>query len=352
MPALRRAAPLRSRPSVTVVIPNFDYGRYLDGAVASALDQPGVDVDVVVADNGSTDDSVAIARRRAARDGRVRVLEQPRNIPYIENFNAGLAEVTGEYCVVLCSDDLLPRGALTRAVALLEARPGAAFSYGHCPVFDCAPPGPRRRALSWTTWDGAEWIDWLYRSGRNFIRHPEVVMRSSVMREVGGYDPTDPDASDMTLWIAAATRGAVGRVNGAHQGYFRIHGANQHLHLPDGVLSDLRNRRTVFDGAPISGIPGLDAAAAREHAHRALAGHALRFAQAALDVGADGSPAEAAALADFARATWPGITATRGYRLVRARIDGSAGRLPVLAARARGGARTTVATRLKRHLGV
>ncbi len=351
MPALHRAAPLRTRASVTVVVPNFDYGRYLDAAITSALDHPGLDIDVVVADNGSTDDSAAIAERRASRDHRVRVLRQPRNIPYIENFNAGLAEVTGDYCVVLSADDLLPRGAVTRAVALLEARPETAFVYGHCPVFDTAPPPPRERALSWTTWSGPEWIGWLYRSGRNFIRHPEVVMRSSVLRAVGGYDPADPDASDMSLWITAAAHGGVGRINGAHQGYFRVHGANLHLQLPGGVLGDLRNRRTVFDGAPIDGIAGIDAGAARAQAHRALAGHAVRFAQAALDEDAGARP-EAQALAEFAAQTWTGAPSTRDYRLLRARIDGTARRLPIGAARARREARTVIATRLKRHLGV
>ena len=57
---------------VTVVIPNFNYARYLPDAVHSALAQQGVTVDVVIVDDASTDDSVEVARKLAADDNRVR----------------------------------------------------------------------------------------------------------------------------------------------------------------------------------------------------------------------------------------------------------------------------------------
>ncbi|MDF0587189.1 glycosyltransferase [Tsukamurella sp. 8F] len=345
---LLRTEALQSRPRVTVVIPNYNYERYVGRAIASALDQPGVDVDVLVADNGSTDGSVEYIRALAADDPRIRLTTRPANIPYIENFNGGIAAATGDYTVVLCSDDLLAPGSLARATAFLEARPDVAFVYGHCPTFDDAPPAPRIDPSGWTLWGGTEWITLLYMSGRNFIRHPEVVMRTSVLRDAGAYDESRPEASDMILWIRAAELGGVGRVNGADQGYFRIHGGNQHLHLDDGLLSDLTNRRDVFD---------LCAGRSMWHRHlakrarSALAGHAVRFATVILDRAGPSAHAEAQRLADWALATSPGIRHRPGYRALSAALAGSDA-CALVAFRWARNTRSALAVRLKKHVGV
>ncbi len=69
-----RPRPLSTRPTVSVVVPCYRYGHFLPAAVASVLDQDGVDVDVIVVDDASTDGSADVARGLAAADGRVRVL--------------------------------------------------------------------------------------------------------------------------------------------------------------------------------------------------------------------------------------------------------------------------------------
>ena len=68
---LHRPKPFVGAPRVSVVIPCYNYGRYLPDAVASALDQDGLDVDVLVVDDASPDDSAEVARRLAAADPRV-----------------------------------------------------------------------------------------------------------------------------------------------------------------------------------------------------------------------------------------------------------------------------------------
>lgn len=344
---LQRPVGLTTTPTVTVVIPNYNYEGYLRQAIDSALDQPGVDVNVVVADNGSTDGSVDVARGVAASDPRVRVMTRPANIPYIENFNSGLAQANGDYVVVLCSDDLLTPGSLSRATALLEAHPDLAFVYGHCPSFDVAPPLLRATVRSWTLWSGKEWTSWVAWSGRNFIRHPEVVMRASVLRAAGGYDESRPAASDMILWLRAAALGGVGRINGPEQGLFRVHGDNQHLHLESGLVTDLRNRREVFDVALPTDASG---ARMRERARRALAHHAIRFADVALDASDPQQRDQARDLTDFAIETWPGIVDGRRWKTVHARLAGDARRHT--ASRGIRRVRTTVASRLKRYVGV
>src|SRR5947209_4282299 len=118
-----QAQPLRGRPSVTVVIPCYNYGRYLRGAVKSVLDQPGVDVEAIVIDDASTDGSADVVREVAAADPRVRAILHRSNFGHIATYNEGLEQASGDYVVLLSADDALTPGSLSRATALLETHP-------------------------------------------------------------------------------------------------------------------------------------------------------------------------------------------------------------------------------------
>src|SRR5829696_4653329 len=95
-----RPRPLSTRPRVSVVVPCYRYGQFLPGAVASALDQDGVDVEVIVVDDASGDGSADVARGLASRDSRVRVRAHATNAGHIATYNEGLALATGDYVVL------------------------------------------------------------------------------------------------------------------------------------------------------------------------------------------------------------------------------------------------------------
>ncbi len=106
--ALRRP---RALPQVSVVVPVYDVERWLPESLESLLGQDGVDLQVVVVDDGSPDGSGAIADAYAARDDRVTVLHVS-NGGLGSARNVGTERVTGEYLAFLDSDDVLPPGAL------------------------------------------------------------------------------------------------------------------------------------------------------------------------------------------------------------------------------------------------
>ncbi|MBY6436599.1 glycosyltransferase [Rhodococcus kroppenstedtii] len=253
MRRLRAAEPSTARtseslPTVSVVVPCYNYGRYLPYAVRSALDQPGVDVEVIVVDDASTDGSAEVAESLAAEDDRVVVVRHRVNLRHIATYNDGLFRARGTYVVLLSADDMLSEGSLARSVALFEAWPGLALVYGGVVTFTDRPPMPATAVRNWSVFDGAEWIARLCMRGSNLIVNPEAVMRTSVLRELGGYDASFPQAADMLLWMRAATRGGVGRVNGPDQAFYRVHGENMHLTDFGGhLLTEARERRAVFE---------------------------------------------------------------------------------------------------------
>src|SRR3954454_12361504 len=124
---------------VSVVIPLHNYGHFLPECVASVLAQEGVDVDVLIIDDASTDDSLSVASEIAAGDDRVRVVASERNGGMVATITRGLWEVDGEYLVKLDADDLLTPGALARATALLQAHPSVGFVYGFPVAFTESP---------------------------------------------------------------------------------------------------------------------------------------------------------------------------------------------------------------------
>jgi hypothetical protein len=304
-----------ARPSgVTAVIPCYNYGHYLPQAVASVLGQSGVAVRVVIVDDHSTDDSLQVALALAAGDDRVTVVEHPRNLGHIETYNDGFSRVETEYVTLVSADDLVAPGAFERATALMSAHPRVGMVYGQPVEFaDAVPTSDRDGAApyTWTTWRGAEWTRLACARGRCFILSPEVVMRTAVVRQIGGYNPALPKSGDLEYWLRTAARWDIGRINGRVQAFYRQHQSNMHVTILSTMAADLRHRMLAFrylegpDFREVSaGGPALLA-----RARRALAREALILANRELDSG--GQAAVAAELRETAVELEPAAVASR-----------------------------------------
>ena len=295
---------------VSVVVPCYNYGHYLPGCVESIVNQPFVDVEVIIVDDASPDGSVAVAHALAAADSRVRVIAHAQNKGHIATYNDGLAEVTGDYAVLLSADDLLVPGALARAVALMQANPEVGLTYGHARSFSAdVPVQAATEARTWVTWRGYDWLEDRCRTGRNALISPEAVMRTDVLKALGGYNAHLPHAGDFEMWMRAATMADVGYVGGVDQAWYRVHAGNMHLVVFDtgaarGSLVDLEQRLACFASVLGSEVGRADAQRLLGIARRTLAREALTLAVRSYEWGkADAWPVEE--LAAFAERTFP-----------------------------------------------
>lgn len=113
---------MESCPLVAIAIPNYNYGRWVGEAVQSALDQTYPNVEVVVTDNASTDDSWE--RLQAFRDHpRVRLCRQERTIPVGNHFGFATTMSDARYMVLFSSDDVLKPRFLEKAMAVILGHP-------------------------------------------------------------------------------------------------------------------------------------------------------------------------------------------------------------------------------------
>jgi Glycosyl transferase family 2 len=235
-------------PTVSVIVPCFNYGHLLEGCLASVLSQEGVEVRVLVIDDLSTDDSAELAARLAERDERIEFRAHRKNMGLIATANEGLEWAPGEYVVLLSADDLLVPGSLRRATDVMAKHPDVGMVYGKTLLADEGRPlpVPSGRWRSTKVWSGTKWVRIRCRSTYNCISSPEVVVRSSVQRAVGGYDPVCRHSSDLNMWLRIAAVADIAYIRGVPQAVYRVH-SDSMLRSEASTMVDLRERRAAFD---------------------------------------------------------------------------------------------------------
>jgi glycosyltransferase involved in cell wall biosynthesis len=187
-------------PLVTVVIPCFNYARYLPAAIASVRRQNYENVEILVVDDGSTDDSVEVAltfevpviRRVNGGVGAAR--------------NTGLAAARGEFVVFLDADDELLPGAIASGAAVLVRQSDAACVVRCCAVMDGeGQPLPTNPPVLQGDDLYSEWL-----RGNCFAWTPGAVMfRRDRLAALGGFPAHLGPAADYAVYLALARAGGV-----------------------------------------------------------------------------------------------------------------------------------------------
>lgn len=303
---------------VQVLVPCYNYGRYLEQSVQSVLSQEDVDVDVLIIDDCSSDNTREICSELMHRDSRVRVIRHETNMGHIATYNEGIAQMRGDYFVMLSADDLLTPGALSRATSLMEANPNVGMTYGQPISFTDELPEARTSSSGTSVWSGRKWIRQVCRSGKNFIVNPEAVVRATIQRQIGGYNPELPHSGDMEMWLRIACISDIGRVRGADQAYYRVHPLSMQRTIYAGFLFDLAGRHQAFQSVferEGASLPGRDELYSL--ARRALALTALRHARKLCDFPLE-NDVPPSKYRDFAVSLWPESVRTLSYRALGA----------------------------------
>ena len=115
---------------VSVIVPSYNLGQYLGETLASVRDQSYADWECIVVENGSTDNSVEVARGFAATDACFLLELLPANLGVAAARNRGLELAIGEYLLFLDADDRIAPHYMADAVAALDADPSLTLVYG------------------------------------------------------------------------------------------------------------------------------------------------------------------------------------------------------------------------------
>ena len=237
--------------SIDVVIPCFQYGRFLRDSVGSVLRQNVDALRVLIIDNASTDDSLDVARQLAAEDNRVNIIAHERNLGPIASFNEGIDWATADYFMSLDADDLLAPGCLKRAISIMDEDQSIAFCYGA--EREILSDGPisnevvgEQPDVGWRVSTGTEFINRLCSKGYNFVANPTVLRRTRIQKSIGYYDADLTYAIDMNMWLRLATQGKVAATS-AVQGIRRVHPGQMTQVYRDAPVIDLIEHLNNFE---------------------------------------------------------------------------------------------------------
>lgn len=224
---------MTAQPQVSVIITNYNYGRFLRDAIDSALGQTHPDVEVIVVDDGSTDDS----REAMAEYGDRIVPLLQANGGQISAFNLGFSKSRGDSVCFLDADDTLYPTALENSCRLLIGTDAVKV---HWPLRVVDAAGSQTGAI-WPSGDlpdgnfrevvireGPDTLRWPPTSGnawaRSFLENvfPLPPMGPELKRQTAG-----AEATDAYLCVMAALYGPVRRIV-EPQGTYRVHGGNSY----------------------------------------------------------------------------------------------------------------------------
>lgn len=257
--------------SVDVVIPNYNYGRYLRSCVESVLEQDIQALRVIIIDNASTDDSLTLARDLAARNARVEIIAHETNRGAKASWNEAIDVAASDYFMILCADDLLAPGALRRAVDVMERDERIVFTHGAEIALqgqaapELIPQTPQDE--EWRAIPGEDFIVASYEGPATYINGGTMVIRTAAQKRAGHFRPHLHYTDDLEMMLRLALQGRVAQIR-AVQAVRRLHGANMSELYASERASELRHRQAAFESFLAHegrALPSANALRARMH---------------------------------------------------------------------------------------
>jgi len=196
-------------PEVSVIIPTYNYVKYIEKAIDSVLAQTCKDFEIIVVDDGSTDNTREIIENQY-KDKVKYFYQENKGAPVARNF--GLRKAEGVFVVFLDADDWLMPEALLSRLEYLKKHSNCGWVYGACYYYD-----EYGREVT----ERFHLYPFAYRNRRegNILGHmllgelihtPTVMINRDLLLDVGGFDITLPCLQDYELWLRVAVRSPVG----------------------------------------------------------------------------------------------------------------------------------------------
>jgi len=241
--------------SIDIIIPCYNYGRFLEECVKSVLSQGISSLRVLIINDASTDHSEAVAESLKC-DPRVHVIHHKTNKGHIYTYNEGIDWVDGDYMLLLSADDALPEGALKRAIDALSSNRNIGFVHGNHikRVTDNHSQSERLEydeagsctSGQLTIWHGHDFVRKCCNLPTNPVQTATAVVRTTAQKSVGGYRHELTHSGDYEMWLRLAAVSDVGFIEHI-QGITRIHSSNmRHACYGENIMRDYQQRYDAF----------------------------------------------------------------------------------------------------------
>ena len=214
-----------ARPTFSITILNYNYGRYLPICLDSILNQTFEDFEILLINDSSTDDSLEVIAPYL-RDPRITLIDHTTNKGYVASLVEGCEKSRGEFISVISADDwVLDPTAFAQAYHALLSDPSIVMCYSAWHEMDDIGTIRHTRRSKDRDYvaDGVEEFRRLILSSP--VLHSGTLIRRSAYQQVGGYDTRCRYSVDTNLWLALCAVGKVAYINTPLYAY-RAHATN------------------------------------------------------------------------------------------------------------------------------
>ncbi|MBG8733201.1 glycosyltransferase family 2 protein [Neisseria lactamica] len=202
------------QPLVSVLICAYNAEKYFAQSLAAVVNQTLRNLDILIVDDGSTDGTLAIARRFQEQDGRIRIISNPRNLGFIASLNIGLDELAksgGEYIARTDADDIAAPDWIEKIVGEMEKDADIAAMGSYLEIL---AEENNKSVLAAIARNGEIWKNLLTHQEitsafpfRNPIHNNTMIMRRSVIDGGLRFDPAYIHAEDYKFWYDVSKLG-------------------------------------------------------------------------------------------------------------------------------------------------
>jgi glycosyltransferase involved in cell wall biosynthesis len=229
---------------VSAIIPTYNYARYVAAAVESVLAQNFKDLEIVVVDDGSTDDTIDTLRPFAER---IRYIPQAhRGLAAARN--AGIRSSRGQYLAFLDSDDLWLPDKVSMQVGRLDVEAAVGLVYTEATLFNDKSPTEISHSF-WSEHPSGKILPSLLR--HNVVPSPTPMVRRELFDQVGPFDERLNACEDWDMWIRIAQVSEFAYVDRVLAKY-RVHSANMSLDQERMMTGRFRVLEKAFSASGVS----------------------------------------------------------------------------------------------------
>lgn len=264
-------------PTVSIILPVFNAARYLERSVDSMLTQTFKDFELLLMDDGSTDDSLAILRRIAEADGRC-LVHTRENRGLVQTLNEGIARSRADILIRMDADDLSYPRRIELQVSYLENHPDCVAVGTEAMMID--PDG--HHLCKYGVPSDHMGIDAKHMEGTGgMILHPTVALRKAAVIAIGCYRDLYKHAEDFDLFLRLAEIGRLANLPEVmveyrqHMQSIGYSNASAQRNAKERALTDARSRRGVAPKEAISTVGSFVAPARTAEIYRQWAWWAL-----------------------------------------------------------------------------
>jgi glycosyltransferase involved in cell wall biosynthesis len=227
-------SPQSAAPLVSIIVPSFNGASWLREALDSLLAQTYSNVEILLLDDASIDDTPAIA---AEYEARIRYIRQPQNMGIYDNVNVGIAQAKGELIATYHADDIYLPTMVEEQVAYLQTHPEVGAVFASDILVDAEAREYGRIKLPKEV-RGEQPLPYpvvlnaLLSYKNNFLVCPTAMVRASVHRNVGVYRQDKyRNTSDVEMWLRIARRYPIAVLEKHLMKYRHFHGnSSQRYH--------------------------------------------------------------------------------------------------------------------------